>query len=119
MGGNLIKTSHWDLLTIFRLIKVILVTPALMPAATESTMCSPDPRTSDPVCDSCDEPAMSGRLRCGPCQARMHFDCDEPREVESLVADGFLTRDEADQIGRECIEYVTWAREQNAAARSA
>jgi len=49
----------------------------------------------------------------------MHFDCDEPREVESLVADGFLTRDEADQIGRECIEYVTWAREQNAAARSA
>lgn len=79
-------------------------------------MCSPDPRTSDPVCDSCNEPPMSGRLRCGPCQARLHFDCDEPGEVDALVADGFLTRAEADQIGRECVEYVTWAREQNAAA---
>jgi len=75
-----------------------------------------DPHVSDPVCDSCKEPAMSGRLRCAPCQARYHLDRDEPSEVDALVEAGELTRAEADQIARECVEYVAWAREQNAAA---
>jgi len=80
-------------------------------------MCSAiDPRTPDPKCDSCDEPSMSGRLRCAECDARYHFDRDEPGEVDALVEAGELTRERADQIGRECVEYVTWAAEQNRAA---
>ena len=74
------------------------------------------PHVSDPVCDSCKEPAMSGRLRCGKCQYRYHCDRDESREMDALVEAGELTRAEADQIARECVEYVAWAREQNAAA---
>lgn len=59
---------------------------------------------------------MPGRLRCGPCQARLHFDRDEPREVAALVEAGQLTQAEADRIARECADYVTWAAEQNRAA---
>jgi len=59
---------------------------------------------------------MSGRLHCAECQARSHFDRDEPGEVDALVADGFLTRERANEIGRECTDYVAWAQEQNRAA---
>ena len=46
----------------------------------------------------------------------MHFDRDEPGEVDALVADGFLTRERANEIARECTDYVAWATERNRAA---
>jgi len=79
-------------------------------------MCSADPRAPDPKCDSCPEVPMPGRLRCAECQARLHYDRDEPGEVDALGNDGFLTRKRADELARECVDYVVWAREQNAAA---
>ncbi len=79
-------------------------------------MYSPDPRAPEPICNNCHESPIPGRLRCAECQARWCFDRDESREVDALVADDFLTRERADQIGRECTDYVAWARAKNAAA---
>jgi len=81
-------------------------------------MCSAiDPRNKEPLCEGdCGQPAILGLERCAECQARLHFDRDEPGEVDALVADGFLTQERANEIARECADYVAWAQEQNRAA---
>lgn len=81
-------------------------------------MCSAiDPRNKEPLCEGdCGQPAVSGLERCAECHARLCLDQDHPEGARALVEDGLLSAERFEQIVRETVDYVTWARRQNAAA---
>lgn len=76
-----------------------------------------DPRTErDPVCD-CSAPVLSGYTRCVGCEVRVRADNDEPTAARDIGTYGGMTPTEIDGILRESLEYIAWARVQNAKPR--